>query len=225
MADRDRVNPGTAWPGTPQPGTSRPGTTLFLNGSSSAGKTTLARELQTRLDEPYLHIALDQFRDGLPDRYRGLNAPPDTTGARGLNVIPVADVETPHTRIVFGDVGRTMLQGMRRAMAAMVQQGNNIIIDDIILEPEFLSDYLAVFRDLTLYFVGVRCPINIVNEREAARPGRFPGTAVGHIDVCHAHNIYDVEVDTSGSTPEACASSVVSRMRAPPVAFERLRRR
>jgi chloramphenicol 3-O-phosphotransferase len=45
------------------------GRIIFLNGSSSAGKTTLASTLQQLLDEPYQHIALDQFRDGLPGRY------------------------------------------------------------------------------------------------------------------------------------------------------------
>ena len=49
------------------------GNIIFLNGSSSAGKTTLAIMLQQLLPEPYQHIALDQFRDGMPGRYRGLN--------------------------------------------------------------------------------------------------------------------------------------------------------
>ena len=64
------------------------GKILFLNGTSSAGKTTLSKGLQQALPECWRHVALDQFRDGLPDKYRGLNAPADTTGALGLNVIP-----------------------------------------------------------------------------------------------------------------------------------------
>ena len=66
------------------------GTIIFLNGTSSAGKTTLARTLQELMDEPYQHVALDQFRDGMADKYRGLNAPAGTTGDMGLNVVPVA---------------------------------------------------------------------------------------------------------------------------------------
>ena len=66
------------------------GKILFLNGTSSAGKTTLSKGLQQALSECWQHIALDQFRDGLPDKYRGLNAPANTTGALGLNVIPDA---------------------------------------------------------------------------------------------------------------------------------------
>ena len=185
------------------------GTIIFLNGTSSAGKTTLAHSLQERLAQPYMHLALDQFRDGLPNQYRGLNAPVGTTGDCGLNVIPITDVEKPYTEIRFGTFGRQMLRGMRRAMAAMVENGTNIIIDDILLIPAFLDDYLRVFEPFKVVFVGVRCPRDIVNERERARPGRFPGTAIGHFEACHSHEIYDVEVDTSVSTPEQCAVTII----------------
>ena len=118
---------------------------------------------------------LDQFRDGLPDKYRGLNAPADTTGALGLNVIDRG--RQPFTRIHFGEDGR-LLRGMRRAMRALVDEGVNIIIDDIILEPGFLTDYLNAFDGCDVWFVGVRCDLVIIEEREQARLGRFPGTAL-----------------------------------------------
>ncbi len=65
------------------------GRIIFLNGCSSAGKTTLAIMLQQLLEEPYQHIALDQFRDGMPGKYRGLNSPSGTPGNLGLNVVPM----------------------------------------------------------------------------------------------------------------------------------------
>ena len=48
---------------------------ILLNGCSSAGKTTLALKLQQLLPEPYQHVALDQFRDGMPSQIRGFNSP------------------------------------------------------------------------------------------------------------------------------------------------------
>ncbi|HJP51700.1 MAG: AAA family ATPase [Pseudomonadales bacterium] len=200
------------------------GTTIFLNGTSSAGKTTLAHALQERLDQPYIHIALDQFRDGLPDKYRGLNAPENTTGDRGLNVVPVTDGSKPYTDIRFGEDGQTMLRGMRRAMLAMVVNGNNIVIDDIILRQAYLTDYVEVFRSQKVIFVGVHCPRDVINQRESTRPGRFPGTAIGHFDVCHQHKIYDVEVDTSTMKPAECADAVLAFiLNGTPHAFEELR--
>lgn len=188
------------------------GTTIFLNGTSSAGKTSLAHALQEVMPEPYVHVALDQFRDGLPDKFRGLNSPPGTTGYRGLNVVPVTDAEKPFTTIRFGETGQQMLKGMRRAMVAMVKEGNNIIIDDILLTPAFLQDYIEVFSGLDVVFVGVRCPLSVINAREKERPGRFPGTAYGHFHSCHAHERYDIEVDTSEATPAECASLVKAYM-------------
>ena len=200
---------------------------IFLNGTSSAGKTTLAHALQETLPEFWLHVALDQFRDGMPDRFRGLNASPGETGADGLNVVPVTSEDgTRYTEVRFGETGASMLKGMRRAMRALVESGTNIIIDDIILEPAFLCDYLDVFNGLIVTFVGVRCPADVINAREAARPGRFPGTAVGHLAVCHAHGDYDIEVDTSRQSPIECAALIAgARNRDTNGAFSRIRAR
>jgi chloramphenicol 3-O phosphotransferase len=200
------------------------GSVIFLNGSSSSGKTTLALALQEVLTEPFIHVALDQFRDGMPAAYRGLNSPPGTCGHAGLNVVPIHRDGVSFTDIQFGPMGLTMLKGMRRAIAALATAANNVIIDDIIMQPDFLSDYVQVLQPFDVLFVAVRCPLAEINRREAARPGRFPGTALGHFDVVHAHGTYDVEVDTSRQTPADCAADVVQRWRDPnhPLAFKRL---
>jgi chloramphenicol 3-O-phosphotransferase len=164
------------------------------------------------LPEFYQHMALDQFRDGMPDKYRGLNSPAGTPGADGLNVVPVSDHLGCHTAVKFGQVGKQMLSGMRRCIAAMAHAGTNVIIDDIILDPEFLDDYLQTFAGLEVIFVGVKCSGKVIQDRESARPGRFPGTAVGHLEVCHAHGVYDVEVDTAKDLPPICANKVIEFM-------------
>ncbi len=202
----------------------KPGKIIFLNGTSSAGKTTLAHALQEELDAPWLHVSLDQYRDGLPAKYRGLNAPRGSKGEAGLNVVPVTDNGPPHTAVVFGEAGKTVLQGMRRAIRALVDAGTNVIIDDIILEAGFLQDYLEVLRGVDVLFVGVTCSMDVINRREALRPGRFPGTALGHLEVCHAHGDYDVTVDTGSQSPRACARKVIEFLESgTPGAFERIR--
>ena len=204
---------------------SKTGTVIFLNGTSSSGKTTLALALQELMSEPLQHIGLDQFRDGMPARYRGLNSPIGTTGQLGLNVVPV-QVESGEvfTEVRFGEDGQRLLRGMRRAIATMAAEGINIVIDDIIMSPDFLKDYLDVMFASHLYFVGVKCPLAVIASRESKRPGRFPGTAESHFDICHAHGLYDVEVDTSAFPPEKCAQQVLDRIAAgPPEAFKLLR--
>ena len=199
------------------------GRIIFLNGSSSAGKTTLAIMLQQLLDVPYQHIALDQFRDGLPGKFRGLNSPPGTPGELGLNVVPIEKDGERVTEIRFGAHGEQILRGMRRAIAAFAREGNNVIIDDILFKKEYLLDYAAALDGLEAWFIGVRCSLAVVNERETKRIGRFPGTATSHYHEVHAHDAgYDLEVDTTSSTPRECVERIIERLNNPPIVLRQL---
>lgn len=201
------------------------GKVIFLNGSSSAGKTTLAVMLQQMLDEPYQHIALDQFRDGMPGRFRGLNAPAGAPGDLGLNIVPTEREGELVTDIRFGAIGEQVLRGMRRAIAAFANSGNNVIVDDLLFKPEYLQDYAEVLTGIETWLVGVRADLDVINAREAGRPGRFPGTASAHFHSVHAHGAgYDLEVDTSSCSPRDCAALIIERLRSPPRVLTSLRR-
>ncbi len=208
-----------------------PGKVILLNGCSSSGKTTLALALQRLLPTPWQLLSLDQFRDGMSGRYRGLNAPPGSPGERGLNIvpkdaIPISRRPAPQaervTHIQFGDLGRQMLRGMRRAIAAFADAGNNVIVDDILFKREFLQDYLDVLDHVDLFFVGVKCPLAVAIEREQQRSRRFPGTASSHFDQVHQHMIYDIELDTALQPPQPCAQQVIEHItrKAPHAASE-----
>ena len=200
------------------------GTVILLNGSSSSGKTTLAGALQQALAEPLQHVALDQFRDGMPDRIRGLNSPAGSPGASGLNVVPRAVDGEALTHIEFGDVGERVLRAMRRSVAALANEGIWVVVDDLLFKPAYLHDYAVALRDVPSYLVGVRCPAAVVETREGERTGRFPGTARSHFETVHAHGAnYDVEVDTSRLSPADCAAVVCDRLATAPVALEQYR--
>jgi chloramphenicol 3-O phosphotransferase len=200
------------------------GKIIFLNGCSSAGKTTLALKLQQLLPEPYQHIALDQFRDGMPMRLRGLNSPEGSPGADGLNIVPVEKDGELVTSIRFGEYGERVLAGMRRTIALFSDMGTNVIVDDLLFKRSYLDDYVDVLDPSKTWFVGVQCSLEVVNAREASRPGRFPGTATSHYDEIHAHGEeYDLEVDTSEASPRALAEEIIARLSSPPEAFARMR--
>ena len=200
------------------------GKIIFLNGCSSAGKTTLALKLQQLLSEPYQHIALDQFRDGLPSKMRGLNAPADTPGAAGLNVVPVEQDGAWATQIQFVEHGERVLHGMRRSIAVFSDLGANVIVDDLLLKREYLDDYVSLLDPARTWFIGVKCSLEVVNARESTRPGRFPGTAISHYHQVHEHGVpYDLEVDTSNITPRQAAQLIVARLETPPGSFNSIR--
>ena len=193
---------------------------ILLNGCSSAGKTTLALALQDVLSVPYQHIALDQFRDGMPGRVRGLNSPAGDPGATGLNVVPGVLHGEAVTHIQFGEYGERVLAGMRRTVATLSELGCNVIVDDLLFKPAYLTDYVEVLNPDSTWFIGVTCGLDIVREREASRPGRFPGTAVSHFEQVHAHGrSYDLTVDTSRKNPTAVALEIAARLQQAPTAF------
>jgi chloramphenicol 3-O phosphotransferase len=197
---------------------------ILLNGCSSAGKTTLALALQNLLPEPYQHVALDQFRDGMPGRVRGLNSPPGDPGASGLNVVPGELNGEWVTHIQFGDYGERVLVAMRRTVATLSEMGCNVIVDDLLFKRDYLEDYAAVLDPQKTWFIGVKCSIEVISEREALRPGRFPGTAIAHFEQVHEHGIdYDLEVDTTAADPAEVAVEIAQRLQQPPLALQSLK--
>lgn len=203
----------------------RSGTVILLNGSSSSGKTTLAKALQQALPEPCQHMALDHFRDGLPDKLRGMNAPAGASGAAGLNVVPGHDGTAPITHIRFGDTGRRVKRAMRRAVVAMAEQGLDVVVDDLLLSPADLDDYATVLESHVTYLIRVHAPLATLTSREQSRAGRFPGTARSHYESVHAHGAsYDLEVDTSLLRPAAAAQAVAARLEQPPIALDSYRK-
>ena len=199
------------------------GNVILLNGCSSAGKTTLARELQKLSKEHYQYIALDQFRDGLPPSLRGLNSPKEDPGYRGLNVVPEIKNGRPVTSIKFGDYGEEVLKVMRRAVSQLAKAGCCVVVDDILFEKKYLLDYADVLEPSASWLVAVKCDLDIVREREAKRAGRFPGTADSHYDSIHEHGVaYDIEVDTSRTSASALAMEIIEGMKSPPRAFSNL---
>lgn len=189
-----------------------PGQTIFLNGASSSGKSSVARELQALLlPAGYLHTGLDHILERIPASWWGHHANPD-----GFRLVSTRDAKGPRTEMQIGPGGRRMLAGARRAMATLARAGVPLIIDEVLFERTFLDDYVRAFTGLPVLFVGVRCPAAIAAAREQARGNRSLGAARVQTALVHTHAPYDLEVDTSLLSPRACAEGVVAALRHPP---------
>lgn len=180
----------------------RRGQIIFLNGTSSSGKSCIAEQLLEVLDTPYFHMAVDAI-NRMRARRRTLELGPQE----------------------LQDVLARTRAGFHRAIAGMAEAGNDIVVDYVLSEPWRLLDCLTVLAGLDVVFVGVRCPLAELERRERARGGRQPGQAASQFDRVHAHGIYDVECDTSVSSPRECALQIKEFLarRASPSAFDRLR--
>jgi chloramphenicol 3-O phosphotransferase len=169
-------------------------TIILLNGTSSAGKTSIAQCLQQILDAPYLHVPVDSF---------GIMAPgPDKIGEPGSRQ--------------WQSVFNRLLSGFHHSLAALAATGNNLVVDHILLqgvEPEnWLSECLDLLAPYTVYFIGVHCPLEELRRREQARGTRGVGLAESQLGKVHQHGVYDLEVDTSVLSPEQCAHKIKDLM-------------
>jgi chloramphenicol 3-O phosphotransferase len=176
------------------------GRVILLNGTPSAGKTTIARALWEELEPPHWYRSIDDFRQG----YRGrLDGPRPTWNQ--------------------------LVRGFIRSVAEMAWAGNHVITESVII-PRWLDTYLDALDGLTVVLVGVRCPLHIAEQRERERSDRPKGPidlAVPDFDAVHTDVPYDVDFDTSVvSVPDAVAL-IRARLRSPEptTGFGVLRRR
>ena len=87
---------------------------------------------------------------------------------------------------------------------------------------DLLASRCGRFADLPAYFIGVRCPLEVLEARETMRRDRTLGQAKAQFHLVHAHAVYDLEVDTALLTPQQCAAQIITRLVDPPWAFKRL---
>jgi chloramphenicol 3-O phosphotransferase len=157
------------------------GRIIFLNGPSSSGKSSIARELLNVLDDGvFFHLAVDSFNAMRTKRNLG----PEEL-----------DTALRRTRM-----------GFHRSIAAMAEVGNDIVVDHVLSEPWRLLDCLSVLRPEDVLFVGA--PLDELTRREQARGDRPPGLAAHQYDLVYRHGDYDLECDTSTASPRECAERI-----------------
>jgi len=174
---------------------------IFLNGTSSSGKSSIAKALQDIIAAPCIHWCIDDY---LSEYQKGL------WGKK-----QIVQLEWPK-----------IIRGFHAAGAAIARAGNLVIMDDVLeSEPPWLESLLELFNGLSVLFVGIHCPLAELERREKGRKERKDGMARLQFDQVHSLVIYDVEVDTSVSSPQECAAIIIEQLRSEPhpLAFDQLR--
>jgi chloramphenicol 3-O phosphotransferase len=172
---------------------------VLLNGVGSVGKSAIAKALQTITTAWFLHVQMDAFLDMLPGASFGH---PD-----GITFETVQEAGKPAVVITTGPVAARVFCGMRHAIAALAAQGNNLIVDDVMLESEW-AEYKDLLSAFDLFLVGVFAPLDVLEARERQRGDRLIGLARWQYDRVHKGITYDLELDTSHATPLECATLI-----------------
>lgn len=166
-----------------------PARIIILNGTSSAGKSTLAKALRERLDEPFCYYASDQLAEA------GFRPIKDEGG----------DTDAPRERDRFFD-------GFHRSIAAFAEAGNDLIVEHIVEEASWADDLARLLSPFDVFWVGVHAPVEELERRECARGDRRAGEAVYHLKT-HGFVRYDLEVDTTRPSADV-VEEIVERWKA-----------
>jgi len=174
------------------------GRAIVLNGSSSAGKTSLARAVQDRLDGWWLLFGLDTLITAMPWRMFGT---PDGHTIRADGSIEI------------GPGWRLAHDRWRSSVGSLVHAGANVILDEVFLDgAEDQVRWRHALEGLAVTWVGVKCDVEVAAAREAARGDRVQHMARVQAALVHEGVDYDVVVDTTALSAEELAPVVIAQV-------------
>jgi chloramphenicol 3-O phosphotransferase len=202
-----------------------PGLIVVLNGVPRSGKSSIAQAIQDSFEGVWMNLGVDVFsRHMMPARYR------PGIGLRPGGERPDLEQHLP-----------AWYEALYGSVLALSRAGLNVVVD--VGHHEGHSRRLGILdavarhlEDQPAFFIGVRCPLDVIMARRDAGGGegenRYltsgPDGAVPE-EVrrwereVHQPGIYDLEVDTRLLRPSECAAAIGERIHGgPPTAFKRV---
>ncbi len=150
------------------------GRIILLNGTSSSGKSTLAKALRLELEPQFHFYASDQLAD---------------EGFRPLD---------KEARLAWR---HKFFEGFHRSIPAFASVGLDLLIEHIVEEKDWADQLQALLSPFDVFWVGVHAPVAEIERRQRMRGNRQQGEGLYHLQT-HQFCTYNVEVDTTKPTSE-----------------------
>ncbi len=173
---------------------------IIFNGIGSVGKSSTAKALQKIASEHFLHVPGDAFLEMLPD---AMMDHPD-----GIVFKTLQTSNGPSVAIEMGPAMDRLMRGFRRSVAALAHEGNSLLVDDVMLYETDQHYYREVLGEFDVRFVGFFAPLDMLEQRERDRKDRLVGLARWQYGRVHKGIAYDLEIDTSETSPDECARKI-----------------
>ena len=176
-----------------------PGRVVVINGTSSAGKTTLAhafQEARAAAGECWVVFGIDDFVPRLPRRWVAIDAWSGSLADEGVRLVRDGD----RARYEIGALGRRLKSAYRRSIADVARAGLNVVVDDVTIERDEWDEWCEALAGLDPLWVALRCDVDVAATREATRGDRVRGLARGVVDLVHRFPAYDLELDSTATS-------------------------
>ena len=183
---------------------------IILNGASSSGKSSIARELQNILPRNYLHIGIDTFIAMMPESTNAL----DCSGRKSDGFYFKQDDNEGRTvqRIQSGSYGKQVNQAYHSTVRHLADLGLGVIVDDVMDGAAEQDLWNLALGSMSTLFVGVHCSTKVLIEREQSRGDRVRGSAIEQAMRVHQNVKYDIELSTSKKTAAECAQIIATHI-------------
>ncbi|MBR5125630.1 MAG: AAA family ATPase [Oscillospiraceae bacterium] len=162
------------------------GRIIFLNGVTSAGKTSIVEALQERDDVFFYVVANDLFQEMVGEKYLRQNY---------WKYLSEVILMMYHTAKLYSDMGK------------------NVLIDGILVERDEIAPHYQqltdIFRDNPLDIVEVYCPLDICRQRNILRGDRYENQSQEQHELMSKDIHYSLRVDTSLHSPAECAEMII----------------
>jgi chloramphenicol 3-O phosphotransferase len=179
---------------------------ILLNGTSSSGKTTIAKILQEKYKGVLLLYGIDTLvQTAFPEKcdYPPYNEQAIKATFREVDGHPHATLTVmPYMYPVY----RAAVEFCRN----LSEHGYHLIIDEVLFDAERVTQYFGLLEKETVYFIGIKPDRDVVVQREKERGDRVLGLAAGlYDDVYHPLFSYDLTLDTGVLTPQDAAERIL----------------
>lgn len=188
--------------------TQEPVQIIYLNGSSSSGKTTLAKALQHAFEEPFLHVGIDKIIGWMPEKVN------DWTGGEAALGFSWKKSHDAAGNIIQelqeGPFAQTIGKTFHEVVLALAKMGHRLVIDDVSFGKQQLDAWRELLKEFRVLWVGVHAPLAVLEQREKERGDRIEGSARGLFHKVHLDATYDLEIDTHTETLENNVKTIKS---------------
>lgn len=113
-----------------------------------------------------------------------------------------------------------MANGFLKCIEVMLESGNNLIVEHIILNENMLKNVVDLLHDYKVVFVKVYCPLDVLKKREEEKYSKVKGVVEKQFSKVYQDYVYDLEFDTSKQSSDEISSKIVDfYLNNEPVAF------
>jgi len=203
------------------------GKLLIITGTTGSGKTTTCKEFVARQHDLWLHFGADQFLGGvIPRKF----VDGGERAGEVLAKVPDDPARPDGPRhLAVGRHGMAAMDAFHAMAAAGVREGANLVMDHITtVEPPFLQSCVRHFRDLPVFFVALKPPLDVVPERIDGRLDKIANAlnreqanianqntkrmAEFLYRQIFSHDHFDLVVDSDSNNPAEVADIIANAM-------------